>query len=105
MLNEEQTAFAAEVLVALKQASEKFGNCHGDRVVARALMNPKAGLARPLKVMDAVEASCSEPGALWTLFKQCGGVSKADGARDESEQIDALKATWARLTPGTAPSP
>lgn len=98
MLNESQAQFATELLLALQRGASLFGNSHGDRVVARALMNPKARTASPMQVMDAVEASCSSPGQLWTLFKQSGGVSKADGAVDESEQLEALRTTWASLT-------
>jgi hypothetical protein len=101
-----QIAFASEALVALKIASELFGASHGDRVVCRSLMNPLLKIGRPIDVVSAVESYAASPGKLWTEFKSNGGISKADeGGTEESDQHEALLATWKSITQKTQSTP
>ena len=101
-----QSEFACEALVALKRAAEIFGNSHGDRVVCRSLMNPVLKIGRPMQVVSAVESFATSPGKLWTEFKRNGGISKADdGGSEESDQHEALLATWKSITQPTRTTP
>lgn len=92
--------FESEIFEFLHAMPELFGNAHGDRVVAIALANPAAKTASPAHILATLKSLELPAGRLWTLFKECGGVSKADPAgdgTDESEQLVALGELWARL--------
>ena len=105
-MSDPQSEFACEALIALKRAAELFGNSHGDRVVCRSLMNPVLKIGRPMQVVSAVESFATSPGKLWVEFKSNGGISKADeGGREESDQHDALLATWRSITQSSQPTP
>lgn len=93
--------FESEIYEAVAQLPQMFGNAHGDRVVTVAMMNPAAELASPKVVIETVRKASLSPGELWTMFKDAGGVSKAGGGPDESEQLEPLKRVWKRL--GSAP--
>ena len=90
--------FASELPEALARLPLIFGNAHGDRIVASALMNPEIGVGFPHAVLDGICASHIVPGELWTTFKKSGGTSKAlEPYVDEHMQHDALRATWTNL--------
>lgn len=98
-------SFEKEVYPAVAKLHEMFGNAHGDRVVALALMNPVFGLATPMSVVGMLAKSNLAAGGLWVMFKDCGGVSKEEeGALPESEQRDAVARVWDTLCRSTAAS-
>jgi hypothetical protein len=86
--------FEGEVYVAVAQLQEMFGNAHGDRVVCVALLNPVLNVAFPREVVSTVRDANLPIGQLWTMFKNNGGVSKAGGGPDESEQHEPLRRVW-----------
>eukprot|EP00966_Prymnesium_polylepis_P017483 403268-Prymnesium_polylepis.1 len=89
--------FEAEVYEAVAQLQELFGNAHGDSVVCVALMNPALNVASPREVVSTVRNANLPTGELWTMFKNNGGVSKAGGGPNESEQHEPLRLVWEGL--------
>jgi hypothetical protein len=90
--------FESEIRDFLHALPGLFGNAHGDRVVAIALANPAANTASPLHVLATLRSMELPPGRLWTLFKECGGVSKEEGDHvDECDQLHVLSELWTRM--------
>ena len=73
---------------------------HGDRVVAMALVGKLGRTLGHRVVLERVCTLAKDPGALWTRFKEAGGVSKeldTIGGLPEHAQGDALQKTWDAL--------
>ncbi len=97
-VKQKREAFEREIYPAVAKLHQMFGNSHGDRVVALALMNPVFGLASPMSVVEKIQANNFVIGGLWTMFKDCGGVSKEEeGASPEHDQKEAVVKLWNTL--------
>lgn len=96
-MNAQKRRFQAEIFEALPQLPQLFGNAHGDRVVCVALMNPELNVASPREVVETIRKAKLAGGELWVMFKDSGGVSKADGGPNECEQLEPLRLVWEKL--------
>ena len=55
-------------------------------------------MVSPSGVVRVLQQRALKLGELWTMFKECGGVTKeAAPSIDESEQIDVLVRLWSEL--------
>ena len=97
--------FEAEIFQFMTNIQEIYAGCHGDHVVALALVNPLANTASPSAVLQVLQDAALPAGGLWARFKASGGVSKELGHVDESEQLDALRTLWAGMVAGQPAAP
>ena len=103
----ERSSYRDELEGAVSALRTLCAGNHGDRVVGQALMNPSlklaglvAGLppASPGGVVRVLQRCALRGGELWTMFKECGGVSKElSPFVDEAEQTEALVLVWSKL--------
>ena len=89
--------FKAEIYEYVDNIGKMYAGCHGDHVIAMALVNPLARTASPRVVMAVLVDAALPAGGLWARFKAEGGVSKELGDVDESEQLEAIRGVWASL--------
>lgn len=98
--SKEVQKFTQDIDDAFQAIDRMHWGSHGDRVVAMALLNPELEIVdTPMQVAEELKQVVTVPAQLWTLFKECGGVSKElEPFEDEYDQHETLRKVWSRIT-------